>query len=133
MNEEIKIHELVLQTVNALEGLGLAPHTVWSYYSYAYLPIIKFHAQHNMDIFDQAIVDAYAQAIDKRFENDEISRYYYGDLKKAVERLTEFHDTGKLEWTCRMRVSKFKLNRYYEELLQEFLASESFHHNTHLA
>jgi len=130
MSEEIKIHELVLQTVNALERLGLAPHTVWGYYGYAYLPIVKFHAQHNMDIFDQAIMDAYAQVISRRFENGEISRYYYGDLKKAVERLTEIHETGRLEWTCRTRVSKFKLNRYYEELLQDFLASENFHCNT---
>ena len=66
MNNECTIHELVLQIVEALKKLGLKPHTVWNYYSYAYLPIVKFHNQHNTDFFNRAIVDEYEQIIDQR-------------------------------------------------------------------
>jgi len=52
------------------------------------------------------------------------------DLKKGVERLVEFYDTGKLTWTCRKLGSKFKLNAYYEEVLLDFLSSNDFHQNT---
>lgn len=131
MSNECTIHELVLQVVKALEELGLTPQTVWSYYGYAYLPIVKFHKQHDTDFFDRAIVDEYEQIVDRRHEKGEIGRYYYRDLKKAAERLVEFYDTGKLIWTCRKLGSKFKLNGHYEEILQDFLCSEEFHPNTH--
>ena len=42
MNKECKIHQSVLQTADALRGLGLAEHTVWAYYSSTFLPVVRF-------------------------------------------------------------------------------------------
>lgn len=130
MTEEMIISELIQKTAEALLGLGLANHTVWNGYGSYYLPIVRFHEQRGDAFFNRDIMAEYRAMIKKRFENGEISRGYYGNLLKAVERITEFHDTDRLEWSCRTKVSKFKLNERFEVALEGFLSWRPFHHNT---
>ena len=130
MTEEMRISELIQKTAEALLGLGLAAHTVWNGYGSYYLSIVRFHEQHGDMFFNRDIMVEYGRMIRKRFENGEISRGYYGNLLKATERVIEFHDTGKLEWSCRTRVSKFKLNPAFEKLLEDFLPYRQLHRNT---
>jgi hypothetical protein len=40
------------------------------------------------------------------------------------------HATDKLTWSFPVRVSKFKLNEYYEQLLAEYAAHYDLHTNT---
>ncbi|WHH60063.1 tyrosine-type recombinase/integrase [Petroclostridium sp. X23] len=44
--------------------------------------------------------------------------------------MSEFYTTGKLQWRCSPRGSKFKLNEYFQELQEQFLSSTSYHVNT---
>lgn len=130
MNKESEIHQLALQTVNALRGLGLAEHTVWGYYGSSFLPIVRFCEQHGCECYDEKILDKYAGMMKVRYEQGEISRTYCGNHLKTVERIKEFYTTGKLEWSCQTRVSKFKLNDRFEAVLAGFLSWRPFQHNT---
>lgn len=126
----MRISELIQKTAEALLGLGLATHTVWNGYGSYYLPVVRFHERHGETFFNRDIMAEYGCMIKKWFENGEISRGYYGSLLKAVERITEFHGTGRLEWSCKTKVSKFKLNERFETVLEGFLSWKPFHHNT---
>lgn len=130
MNKESEIHQLVLQTVDALRGLGLAEHTVWGYYSGTFLPVVRFFEQRGRDTYDEKLLAEYAGMVRTRYEKGEICRSYCGDHLKTVERIVEFHDTGKLEWSCKTKISKFKLNERFETVLEGFLSWRPFHHNT---
>lgn len=130
MTEEITIGDLINKTVEALLELGLATHTVWNSYGSYYLPIVKFHEEQGNTFFNLESMAEYGQKIEKRFENGEISKGYYNNLFKAMERITEVYNTGKLEWSCQTRISKFKLNNRFETILEGFMSWRLFHHNT---
>ena len=130
MYEKININELALKTVEAIQEFGLAIHSAWNEYCVAYLPVVKLHEERGKEYFDRDIAAEYSRFIDGRMERGEISRGYYRFLKHGLERLTEFHDTGKLEWSCPRKVSKYKLNDYFEAIISEFLSHNDFHHNT---
>ena len=55
-------------------------------------------------------------------------RYYL--IKEGIKRIIEFHETGKLYWSAQAKESKFPINEYYRNLLDQFLETEKFHMNT---
>jgi len=130
MHNEISMNELALKTVEAVLALGLGIHSAWNEYSTAYLPVVKLHSQRGKERFNREVATEYARSIEGRIDRGEISWSHYKTLKRGVERLTEFHDTGRLEWSCPGKVSKFKLNKYFENIVSEFLSRNDFHHNT---
>jgi integrase len=126
----ISIRELAERTREAQEALGLSAHTVWNHYITALLPVVKLHEQAGMEHFNRSIVDEYISQIEGRRERAEIGPNHYGRLRHGAERLIEMHETGKIEWSCRGRASKFVLNEYYEALLDDFLTQKDWHPNT---
>lgn len=130
MYEKTSINELALKTVEAVQELGLGIHSAWNEYCVAYLPVVKLHEERGKEYFDRNIAAEYSQFVEGRRERGEISVGYYRFLKHGIARLTEFHDTGKLEWSCPKKVSKYKLNDYFEAVIAEFLSRNEFHHNT---
>lgn len=130
MRGKISVDELALKTTEAVLALGIGIHTAWNEYSTTFTPVVKLHQKYEKKEFDREVVTAYVQIVEKRMECGEISYAHYKALKRGVERLTEFYDTGKLEWSCPGRVSKFKLNKYFDKIIAEFLSRNDFHHNT---
>ena len=130
MYEKISINELALKTVEALQEFGLATNSAWNEYCVAYLPVVKLHEKRGKEYFDRGIAAEYSRFVEGRRERGEISVGYYRFIKHGIARLTEFHDTGKLEWSCPKKVSKYKLNDYFEAVIFEFLSHNDFHHNT---
>lgn len=130
MNESrVKIHELIEQTMEALLALGCARQTVWGAYGSCYLPINKFFKNRGVEYYDAATLSEYSQMIKRRWENKEVSTNFYRRARKAVERLTEFYDTGKVDWSFRTPSQKFKLTYHFENILADFLAAEKFSPN----
>lgn len=125
------IDELALQVVEAMKASGYAVYTAWSEYRDAFMPIIRFHEQHGKSELDFELLSEYTREIEERIDRREISVGHYGRLKRGAKRLAEFYNTRKLQWSCPCKVSRFKLNEYYENLLIKFLACEEWHRNTH--
>ena len=126
----ISIKELAEQTREAQLVLGHSLHTVWEHYVSTLTPILKLHEKEGKTNFDRSIVDNYVRHVKTRRDRGEIGATHYNNLLNGVRRLTEMYETGKLEWSCRGRVSKFVLNDYYETLLLDFLSQKEWHHNT---
>jgi integrase len=120
------IETLALRTVEALQAYGLEPYSAWENYSGTYLPIIKMHIGRSQAEFDRGIVTEYVRQVEGRYERKEIQYQYYRNLIRAAQRLTEMHDTGKISWTAPKRKSGFKLNDYYEKILDGFVSGGSF-------
>jgi integrase len=128
---EINIKELTVKTIGALQTLGMEVHTAWNEYCGTYIQIERFFEKCGQQSFDRAVMDEFMRHIQRRLDAGEIGHRYYNRLKHAAERITEFHDTGRLEWSFRGKVSKFKLTAHYEKVLEQFLgANKDFHHNT---
>lgn len=119
------IRELVSNTMISLQECGLAPHTAWDIYSHVFLQIIKLHEMEEKEAFDRSIVTKYVHDIEERYDRNEISYRSYRKFKYNIGRLTEMHDTGKLEWSAPVKISSFVLNEYYEKILAEFVSQEN--------
>jgi len=118
------IREVAAKTVEAMQMGGMVTHTAWSEYGHSFLPIIRLHEMREKELFDREIVTEFVREIEKSYETGKISLGTYQYKKRGAQRLTEFHDTGKLEWSTPGRVSKFVLNEYYEKIISNFIAGE---------
>ena len=125
--DNISIHELVSQTMTAMQNRGISPQSAWNEYSRCFLPVIKLHELAGKGNFDRDIITQRMREIQSRYENGEISIDTYRHRKRGLERLTEFHDTGKLAWSAPRRTSKFILNGYYEKILDDYVPSQDVH------
>jgi len=124
MNKE-NIKELVTQTMEAMQNMGLTTYTVWNNYGQIFQPIIKQHALQGKEQFDREIITEYMSATERRYEKGEISTSTYQKIKRGMQRLTEMHDVGKLEWSASNQVSRYILNEYYEKILADFIPGEN--------
>jgi integrase len=124
-----RLEELIWEIPDRLREKGLSVATI-SGYMRGYAGILNYHRQSGARCFDRKIMTEYVTLIGERCERNEITKQQYRNYLRAAEQLTEYHDTGKFEWTVCGRVSKFALNGYYEDLLSSLLASKDFHPNT---
>jgi len=121
----ITINELASQTMAAMLNKGMGEYSVWNAYGHSFLPIIRLHELHGKEHFDRDLITEHVRSCETRYVNGEISLMYYKDQKRGVQRITEFNDTGKLEWSAPIKVSRFILNDYYENIIADFVASEN--------
>lgn len=120
------IEELAQKTVDAVLEMGILPCTAWEEHAKAFTPVIKLHEKYGKEEFDHGLAATYVQELEMRVDRGEIKPGYYRALRRGIERLTEMHDTGKLEWSGPKMPSKFKLNAYYQRILEEFLEKGDF-------
>jgi len=126
----INITKLAEQTRDAQIAMGIQENTVWHNYFTAILPIVRLHKERSKEQFDYDIVREHMQKIENRLANGQYSVSTYRNMQRGAERLTEMHEKGKLEMTCRGRASKFVLNEYYEKILASFIQERKWHKNT---
>jgi len=120
------VKELALRTVDAMQVYGLTPYSAWDEYVRTYIPIIKLHEAREQKDFNRKIVTEHVLQAEGRYERGEISIGHYRSLKRAAQRLTEVHDTGKLDWTAPKKKSGFRLNEYYENILADYISTGTF-------
>ena len=120
----MNVKELATRTVESMLAHGLTPQTAWNEHGRVYVPIIKLHEAEGLTNFNREIITDYVTEIESRFECGEIEIQHYRRLKRGVQRLTEMHDTDKLEWTAPKKASGFVLNSYYEKILTKLIDGE---------
>lgn len=126
----ILISEMLPQIMDILEGYGYERHSLWGTMYGHFSCILRYYRDNGVIYYDPNVTNAFVQKLRHRYDNKEVSRNYYCMVCKAVSRLNEFYHTGTLEWNCNKRGTKFKLNQEYTRLLDAFLSSRDFHHNT---
>ena len=124
----MNIHELIEGTMEAQLELGKSRQTVWGEYGSYYLPIGRFFRNQGNEYYDVEILTEYCQMFRKRWENNEIVKHTLQRAEKAVANLIEFHDTGRLVWSVRTRLTRYKLTEHFESVLNDFLAFNESHY-----
>jgi len=127
MNE---INELARRVTREMEAVGYSPITIWRMYADALIPLVRQHEAQGKKYFNMDIVAEYRRRIYERRKKGTISRKHGDKMLDAANKLARLNDTGKLEWSCPSRISKYKLNEYYENLLGKYISSFDIHPNT---
>ena len=124
------INELALQIVNAMQEAGYADYTAWNEYRDCYVPIIKHYERCGKSEFDSDVMEEYFRSIEARIERGELSAGHYMRLKRGVNRLIEFKETGRIEKFFQVKGTKFVMSDYYEKILTKFLSHDEYNANT---
>ena len=125
-----RIDEVAAGTVEAMIAIGKSPYTAWQEYSKVYEPIITLHRLQGKDHLDVEIVKGFFDEVGRLVDCGERTGAQYILVKRGIKRLLEFYHTENLEWTFPDKASKFKLNPYYEKIIEDFLSVSEFHPNT---
>ena len=125
-----KIQDLARRVTREMEAIGYSPITIWTMYVDTLIPLVRQHEAKGAEYFDADIVAEYRRRIYEKREKGTVSRNHSGKMLEAANKLTRLHDTGKIEWSCPRKVSKYKLNSYYETLLDGYISSLELHPNT---
>jgi len=119
------ICELAEKTRAAMEQMGLSPYTAWHEYGHVYLSIVRLHTANEKENFDRELVTNQVCVLEERFERGELSLGHYQTMLRGIRRITEMHDTGRIEWSAPNRSSRFVLNEYYENILSGAILAEA--------
>ena len=128
--ETNNIKGFALRVVDAVIAMGLSPRAAWDEHANVFEPVETLHRMRGKGIVDPELINEFAAGAAGRLDRGEIGWSHYRRIKRGTDRLIEFYQTGKMEWSCPGKVSKFKLNDYYEKIINDFLAASAFHPNT---
>ncbi len=126
----MKVQALIDQVLNEAMRLGQNPHSAYRSFWNIYNPIIAFFRSKNLEEYSPEVLQDYIKWVTSKYENGEIKRVRYSTLTTAARRVAHYEHTGTYLWDVSKRSSRYELNAYYMELMNDFLASEDFHPNT---
>jgi len=126
----VKIKDVAWKMTKEMQDAGYSETTVWGVYTNSMLPLIKHFEQSGTEYYDEDVKADYVRQVKARRAAGKISRGHCAHLLAGVEKLARVYATGKIEWVFPTRISKFKLNDYYEKLLDNYIGYNNLHPNT---
>jgi hypothetical protein len=121
----MKLDALIDQTLAIIKEMGYTENT-WkhSFRNGRFSSLRQYFEDRGTDEFDVRIVREYMSAMQKRYENGEISYSRCTHLKKLAAWIIEIYETGELQWKIGTK-SKIKANEYFENALREYINSKN--------
>jgi site-specific recombinase XerD len=92
--------------------------------------IIRRHEDQGLEYIDPTVVADYSQEINERYYNSELTKHYYRDLAREIQRFVSYVDTGAGGLLpSPLRGSRQKLTPWFEQIAEDFISGD-FHPNT---
>lgn len=126
----MKLEEIMDGIVAEMIRLGHSPYNAYRRYGEIYLPIRHFCEAQGATDYDEATIQEFVQLTYERYQNGEIKRQRCSELTCAGRKIIHYARTGTYLWSPQKRGTRYELNVYYTEILNDFLSSEDFHPNT---
>lgn len=128
--KKLPLKELVVKTTEAVIDIGVDPLTAWTEHNSAYRPLLAMHKEKELDYLDDELLKQYMDEVGARIDRGEIGWHMYRRIQREIDKMVEYSQKGSIGWSFMQKVSKFKLNTYYEKIIADFIASADFHPNT---
>jgi hypothetical protein len=128
--KKLRIKELAVKVTEAVIDLGIDPLTAWTEHNSAFKPLLAIHKENDLEYLDEELLKQYMDDVGARLDRSEIGWHMYRRIQRGIEKMVEYSQKGSIGWNFVRKVSKFKLNPYYEKIVDEFIASADFHPNT---
>ena len=113
------VSALAFDVVQGMINSGVKNHVAWSDYSSHYVPIIRHFEEVCGGIYSDDELKNYSDKVTACYEKEEISKKTWLSYMRAVNRIREIHDTGKLSHAGNN--TKRPLYPNHEKLLLDFL------------
>lgn len=114
---------------SALSGMGYSVTTKLLFVRRAEL-IIRLHLQEGLEYLDPDTLERYAQKMEGRYFNGELTRRHYESIRREIERFAAYASSGDSRaLPSPLCGSRQKLKPKFERIAEEFLSGE-FHPKT---
>ena len=127
---EISVKELAVKTREAMRAAGISEYGLWKQYDGNLLPVVRWFRRRGHEMFDVSVADEYPRELSERLARGEIGKLHHNNLRKGALRMIGVYEVGTVDFSLPKRGSRYRFNRYYENLPVEFSRSEPFHKNT---
>jgi integrase len=128
--KKLPITELVVKTTEATIDMGVDPLTAWAEHNSAYRSLLALHKEKEIEHLDDELLMQFMDDVCGRLDRGEIGWPMYRRIKRGIDKLVEYSQKGIISWTFMRKTSKFKLNPYYEKIVEDFMSQSDFHPNT---
>lgn len=129
ISEKCTLKDVIACTLEALEGAGLKPSSLWGYHR-DYLQLVNYCQRHGTTKYDFDLVDQFKREKDLLYESGQLTRSRHKHVTRSIRVLVEHAQNGELLSTIERQPKRFVLHDLYEEILQEYLRSTEFHPKT---
>jgi integrase len=124
------LNELALKVTAVMQDSGYSNVTAWRAYLDAFRPLIHYHNERGYEDYNADVTAEFCEQLTERRLNGEFNRRNASNILSAIKRLNHFYDTGRIDYDFPTKVSKFKLNDYFDEILHDYIVYKDMHPNT---
>ena len=129
MQSKETFNDLIERYDAALKEYGLSARTRLEMITRANV-VTSRHEKLGKEELDGSITSAYVNEIEARHFNGEISKSFWTNVRRSVERFLFFVQTGEVKLTNPTKGSRVTLPNEYNHIAEDFLESFGFHPNT---
>lgn len=126
----MKIETLINRIMEEKMRLGHGMPQAYRNYWELYFPIIRFCRERGQTDYTPEILNEFITHTDQRYQNDEIKRIRHSELTCAARKIIHYAETGTYLWSVPKRGSRYVLNAYYQDVMDEFLQTDDVVPNT---
>ena len=127
MNEKkVTINEMIARMVAEARRLGYSESSIWTNIQPGLRAFAIYYGKKGISLYDPEITSEYVGFQKERLSRNEISDYYYRNIRSAANRLNEFYLTGTIHLKMPKHGTKYLLKAENERLIDRFLDSRDF-------
>lgn len=131
MNEKkVTINEMIARMVAEARRLGYSESSIWTNIQPGLRAFAIYYGKKGISLYDTEITSEYVGFQKERLSRNEISDYYYRNIRSAANRLNEFYLTGTIHLKMPKHGTKYLLKAENERLIDRFLDYKEYGPNT---
>lgn len=124
MNEKkVTINEMIARMVAEARRLGYSESSIWTNIQPGLRAFAIYYGKKGISLYNPEITSEYVGFQKERLSRNEISDYYYRNIRSAANRLNEFYLTGTIHLNMPKHGSKYLLRAENERLIDRFLVT----------
>ena len=118
MNEKkVTINEMIARMVAEARRLGYSESSIWTNIQPGLRAFAIYYGKKGISLYNPEITSEYVGFQKERLSRNEISDYYYRNIRSAANRLNEFYLTGTIHLNMPKHGSKYLLRAENERLI----------------
>ena len=131
MNErKIPINEMISEMMDAMEAVGCTKQSLWGVYYQRFKKVERYYKKRGLIYYDPAVSEEYVGLFHNRYEQGEITKGYYIQVKYIVSHMTSYYCYGRFFYSPRTKGLQHIIASKHEALIAKFIEHHGYKENT---
>ncbi len=127
---KIVVGEMIRQMLDAMEEVGCSKQSLWSRYYPRFKMVERYYKKKGLIYYDPAVSDEYVELFRNRYEQGEITKSHYKDIKYIVTHMTSYFCYGRFFYSPPTKGLRYLISPQNEALIGKFIEHHGYKENT---